>query len=484
MSDNDHTRRPTKENADFKGMPCWIPKLFSTIIILLLLTLTLSACVGLSNPQEEDVMYIVPLTLFEGQEAKYKPYLEDDHGSVKLSYEGRNREYEIAVEVCHNGKKVRRVVSTSGELVTNKPLGDPVTYEREFLTSLTDTQCQDDEGDCLLLKASLFDKEQGNNVSFSSQFENNLLIKTFYLQAVPDQMEVKPGEEQAFMWFVGTSAETSAALDLSDYLSAEYAVVYKFRLDPPQEEEKESQVNDEVTGESSGNSDDDGSITLGSVIEEVELDFKAWDSHQVLSQAAPPEEWIDYRLIRVEAEPFPQDALTIHLVAEEEGVYGAYLESEGHFYYLKEYHAFNTSNHPHPITIDVKRREDVGSYIELAGRGGATSEDRDMFVYLQSEQSWVRLAIDNTTEEDLNHDGTSLLVATSRGSVPSFVHILRWNGQRFEYTNVTEATGNDYARLREINDKTYIEVGDLYETNFDIYQYDQGILKKLQVHKD
>ncbi len=86
--------------------------------------------------------------------------------------------------------------------------------------------------------------------------------------------------------------------------------------------------------------------------------------------------------------------------------------------------------------------------IVIKGQSGASSSLYKVIGLERASGRWLQLLDTNHTEVmDVDLDGDIELVTTSVGSLPPFVLIYEWYGDRFEKLDVAEATGNEYANL-------------------------------------
>ncbi|MBO8163323.1 MAG: hypothetical protein H0Z34_06335 [Brevibacillus sp.] len=113
--------------------------------------------------------------------------------------------------------------------------------------------------------------------------------------------------------------------------------------------------------------------------------------------------------------------------------------------------------------------------IVLSGTLGSHYEERKVIGFDGERKEWVLyLQTGSPVEADLDGDGQPELLAVSKGSVPSYVWLYRWQGGRFVMADFAKATGSQYARLVERDDYVLIETG-RPGTNH-LYRYDQGAL--------
>lgn len=80
---------------------------------------------------------------------------------------------------------------------------------------------------------------------------------------------------------------------------------------------------------------------------------------------------------------------------------------------------------------------------------------------------------------DLDKDGNSGLIASSAGSMPSYVDIYRWNGLSSEKAEVAKQTGNEYVLLNNKiidNVDAWISETSISQGEKHFYRYQEGKL--------
>lgn len=103
------------------------------------------------------------------------------------------------------------------------------------------------------------------------------------------------------------------------------------------------------------------------------------------------------------------------------------------------------------------------------GGSGATCETAWVIGY--KDGKWhCFLDYSNLNINDLDEDGRQELTATSRGSLPTFVEIFKWNGNCFESADVTTCTKMEYSTLYNKNSRWIIESGNANEPYYYIYK--------------
>ncbi|WP_034327786.1 DUF3221 domain-containing protein [Alkaliphilus transvaalensis] len=97
--------------------------------------------------------------------------------------------------------------------------------------------------------------------------------------------------------------------------------------------------------------------------------------------------------------------------------------------------------------------------IILEGSLGATYVETKI-IGQDHEGNWVLwLSGGSYNHIDLDGNGQMEWVATSSGSLPPYVVIYRWNGESFEWADVSAAVGGNYANLIQKNNEWILESG-------------------------
>jgi predicted small secreted protein len=204
-----------------------------------------------------------------------------------------------------------------------------------------------------------------------------------------------------------------------------------------------------------------------------------------LVKSDPNEEWIKAKTIKY-WEMAGQKETTVHLYIdntqkriENADVY-AYLEHKGNLYIIGHVGSYGLES----ISINsVDRTSDGINEIEIIGGVGAAYVQMVIVSYNKEKDDWIKLVQMGSPEVvDLDQDGKKELIATSRGSIPPFVHIYRWNGNQFEMADVERDKRNNFARLRNQTGSYIIETGHWeYDkpVKSDFYKYDNGKLVKI-----
>ena len=216
------------------------------------------------------------------------------------------------------------------------------------------------------------------------------------------------------------------------------------------------------------------------IAKSIDLYFTPVES-TLLKEGLPEEGWIIGRSIYFGDLP-GQIESTLHLYVDSnedngrkpgEGVICGFLEHGDKLYELGDVGSFGFND------LDVlleDRTYDGIREINIIGGMGATYVEMKVITYNEDSNEWENiLTMGSPVIADLDRDGREELIAGSRGSVPSFVHIYKWNDNCFERADVCEATGNLYAFADTINGEWIIKTG-VQGSEPTSYRYEAGKL--------
>lgn len=214
----------------------------------------------------------------------------------------------------------------------------------------------------------------------------------------------------------------------------------------------------------------------------IDLNFKPVPK-QTLIEGLPKEEWIKGKS-NYFGNLSNQIESTIHLYIDNtnnpdlrpgEGTIYGFLEHNDRFYELGVVSEYGIDY------VDLKladRTSDGIKEIEIEGTMGSTYVELKIIAFNEANNEWENiLTMGSPTFVDLDKDGQEELIASSRGSLPPFVHIYKWNNDHFEKVDIAEATDSDYVTLNitDGNIKTgLIENGKASENI--LYEYEAGKL--------
>lgn len=123
--------------------------------------------------------------------------------------------------------------------------------------------------------------------------------------------------------------------------------------------------------------------------------------------------------------------------------------------------------------------------LTITGDMGSTISVTKILGYDARGCFWTQLLdADNTIMTDLDTDGTMEVTSCSKGSLPSYLWIYKWNGKAYSMLDAAAATGNEYALLKELDSGCCIEAGEVRQgekPDYHYYFYRDG---KLIPHSD
>ena len=200
-----------------------------------------------------------------------------------------------------------------------------------------------------------------------------------------------------------------------------------------------------------------------------------------LKEGLPEGDWIIGRSIYFGELP-GQIESTLHLYVDSnedtgrkpgDGIIYGFLEHGDKLYELGDVGSFGFKD----LDVQLEDRTFDGiKEINITGGIGATYVEMKVITYNEDSNEWENLlTMGSPVIADLDRDGREELIAGSRGSVPSFVHIYRWNDNCFERADVCEATGNLYAFADIINGEWIIKTG-VQGSEPTSYRYEAGKL--------
>lgn len=207
---------------------------------------------------------------------------------------------------------------------------------------------------------------------------------------------------------------------------------------------------------------------------------------EALKEGLPNAEWIKGKSIYF-GKLSNQIESTVHLYIDNttfpnpdlrpgEGLIRGFLEHEDKIYDLGEVSGYGIDD----VNVKLEDRTSDGiKDIEIEGTIGATYVELKIIAFNETNKQCENiLTMGSSTFVDLDRDGQEELIASSRGSLPPFVHMYRWNNDHFEKVDIAEATGSDYVTLNTTDG--FIETG-LIENGkasgkTTLYKYETGKL--------
>lgn len=241
-----------------------------------------------------------------------------------------------------------------------------------------------------------------------------------------------------------------------------------------------------------------GSRTEGAIIPNILSSYKQYNevnlkikktidlvftpvSIETLKKRKPASDYIEGKVIQLE-----DIDVTLHFYlalkekSEENADVFGFLEHKGNIYDIGQISSFGLES----LKVEtIDRTFDGKKEIQIIGDMGATYSQMILIRYDENQGQWQNLLTMGSPEiVDLDGDGIEELIDISRGSLPPYVDIYRWNNDNFEMVGIGEATGNAYAMLYQDEEGWIIKAGRPTEdigklTKF--YKYDRGKLVEL-----
>lgn len=162
----------------------------------------------------------------------------------------------------------------------------------------------------------------------------------------------------------------------------------------------------------------------------------------------------------------------IHLYTNENIIYG-FLESNSKLFSLGEIGIGELES------IDIKFKDwnnDTENELLVTGDLGATTQQSLIIGFKESEPVLL-LKTDNITFSDLDNNGRTEIVSSSRGSIPSYVRIYEWENDHYKYVDIEEVTGGIYATMYNTGTELLIESGRENESR--LFRYTEGALTEV-----
>jgi hypothetical protein len=203
------------------------------LLLALVIMLMIIGCTeDKPDPVEKEVADAITLTpakLFEGQEAKYKPFLGSMSGSFKLKYEG-NRKVSLDLEIWKHGQ----LADSSGSISDLFSTGtERESDEIELIISVDTLPNSDENAERLMTSVKVADVRPTGTGSYGFTIPRNkdLLAQGLITHGVPITFD---SDEAAYVWgFETTSTNIISAKDFSPESLAEieWGLMFKLRYE-------------------------------------------------------------------------------------------------------------------------------------------------------------------------------------------------------------------------------------------------------------
>ncbi|MBB3128762.1 hypothetical protein FHS19_003437 [Paenibacillus rhizosphaerae] len=200
------------------------------LIIFFVLTGCIAESKETTSPERESIptqIKLVPVDLFKGEAAKFKPFLGQMSGAFKLKYEGSKPNAKLDIDIWKDGRRVDSVGSI-GDLFYSPD--EQKNNEVEVIVSI-DTVSNEEKDETCIIKVANVDRSGSGLVTFQIPWDKKLTARGLIQDAETRTFTA----DQAVHVFgmQATSSNTIRTSDLStESLSqTEWALVFTLRLE-------------------------------------------------------------------------------------------------------------------------------------------------------------------------------------------------------------------------------------------------------------
>lgn len=157
---------------------------------------------------------------------------------------------------------------------------------------------------------------------------------------------------------------------------------------------------------------------------------------------------------------------------EKSGEVTAFLEAQGKRWALGLVSSYGLEQLE---VLQEDMNNDGKNELVIRGNTGAAAFETQIIAYNSDKKTWQLLLKTNYAYEvDLDGDGTKEILSESRGSLPPFVLLFRWNGTQYEGMDIAAVTHNEYAFVKSSGTGHWLEAGKTGEPHY--YLYKEGNL--------
>lgn len=204
----------------------------SFILVLAALFMVIGCSGGEPTPVEDelsDTITLTPVKLFEGKEAKYKPFLGAMSGSFTLEYEG-TRKVSLYLEIWKKG----RLANFSGSISDLFSTGtDREIDELELIISIDTLPNSDEKAEQLMSSVKIVDVRPTGTGSYGITIPRNkdLLTQGLITHGAPITYE---NVAEAYVW--GFEASSTGMISTKDFspeslAEIEWGLLFKLRFE-------------------------------------------------------------------------------------------------------------------------------------------------------------------------------------------------------------------------------------------------------------
>ncbi|MHA6485196.1 hypothetical protein ACX1C1_25225 [Paenibacillus sp. strain BS8-2] len=200
-----------------------------SIILLIAVMLAVSGCTAESNVRNDTdtAITLTPIPLFEGDAAKYKPFLGAMSGSFKLKYQG-TRTIDLDLEIWENGRKTGSAGSLGSIF---EQYSERNTDEIEFIISIENLPVTDDNAEQQASSIKIADIRPAGNTSYGFTVSRDIALSAQGLIGYQDPITFED-DASAYVWgWHTTSTNSIHTLDFSPESLAkiEWALLFKLK---------------------------------------------------------------------------------------------------------------------------------------------------------------------------------------------------------------------------------------------------------------
>jgi len=179
------------------------------IVLFVLSSLLLLSCSN-SERTQPGMLHIEPVDLFAGDAQKFKPFLGDMSGAVKVSYEGKKETIRAVVEVWENGVKtdIGQAFDTMTRASTNNR-----HYDGQFLISVRESDANNEASTRYVVTSAFADDSEQSSVRTELDAGRKHMARG--LIQLHDSVQVSEGEQVAVWGMQATDENAMHVMDFS-----------------------------------------------------------------------------------------------------------------------------------------------------------------------------------------------------------------------------------------------------------------------------
>ncbi|MDK8183270.1 hypothetical protein [Paenibacillus sp. UMB4589-SE434] len=204
------------------------------IVCVLILVLSLTGCAVESgkpvpeSKKEPSKITLTPVDLFEGDHAKFRPFLGVLSGAFKLRYEGNKPNANLDIDIWKNGKKVASSGSI-GDLFFS--WDDQASPEVEIMISIDTVSFFEGQDDIIKIKVNTMRDSEHSLVTFATAWDKGLTA-----QGLIEHNKARTffAKEPVYLW--GMHATSTNEIRTADFTPEslsrlEQAIIFTLRFE-------------------------------------------------------------------------------------------------------------------------------------------------------------------------------------------------------------------------------------------------------------